>query len=156
MGAVQRVLIVGGGIGGLTLAVALRERGIATEVVELEAHVLGVGITLTGTALRALNMVGLAAGCIERGFSFDFFEVSDDAGNPKAKNPLAKTGIGLPGAVGIQRPVLATMVQESDAVEVSFTDGTSGRYERRVPPPSRGASSSAWPGAPIVRSTARK
>jgi 2-polyprenyl-6-methoxyphenol hydroxylase-like FAD-dependent oxidoreductase len=150
MGAVQRVLIVGGGIGGLTLAVALRERGIATEVVELEARVLGVGITLTGTALRALNMVGLAAGCIERGFSFDFFEVSDDAGNPKAKNLLAKTGIGLPGAVGIQRPVLAdlltsvarhkgalirygltvkTMVQESDAVEVSFTDGTSGRYD---------------------------
>ena len=62
MAAVNRVLIVGAGIGGLTLAIALRERGIAVDVVEIEARVIGVGITLTGSTLRALDVIGLAAG----------------------------------------------------------------------------------------------
>jgi len=150
MAAVRRVLIVGGGIGGLTLAVALRGRGILTEVVELEARVLGVGITLTGTALRALDMAKLATGCVERGFGFDFFEISDGAGKPIAKNPLAATGAGFPAAVGMPRPVLAdfltaaandlgasirhgltvdTMEQDDDGVDARFTDGSRGRYD---------------------------
>ena len=58
MAAVKRVLIVGAGIGGVTLAIALRERGINADVVEIEARVVGVGITLTGTTLRALDMLG--------------------------------------------------------------------------------------------------
>jgi 2-polyprenyl-6-methoxyphenol hydroxylase-like FAD-dependent oxidoreductase len=49
MAAVRRVLIVGAGIGGLTLAIALRQRGIDADVVEIEARVVGVGITLTGS-----------------------------------------------------------------------------------------------------------
>jgi 2-polyprenyl-6-methoxyphenol hydroxylase-like FAD-dependent oxidoreductase len=150
MAAVRQVLIVGGGIGGLTLAVALREQGIAADIVELEARVLGVGITLTGTALRALSMLGLAAGCVERGFGFDFFEVSDGAGNPQAKNPLAKGGPGLPAAVGMPRPALAdfltevaqakgasirhgltvdTMTEDSDGVDARFTDGSGAQYD---------------------------
>jgi 2-polyprenyl-6-methoxyphenol hydroxylase-like FAD-dependent oxidoreductase len=150
MAVVQRTLIVGGGIGGLTLAVALRRQGIAAEVIELENRVLGVGITLTGTALRALNSVGLAKGCIERGFSFDFFEVSDGAGIAQAKNPLAKPDPTLPGAVGIPRPMLAdlltdaatgegatirrgltvdTLKQDNSGVDARFTDGSAGRYD---------------------------
>src|SRR5277367_549243 len=102
MAAVQKVLIVGAGIGGLTLAIALRERGVAADIVELETRVLGLGITLTGTTLRALHMVGLAAGCVERGFGFNFFEISDGAGKPQAKNPLpAAAGPSFPAAVGI-------------------------------------------------------
>ena len=66
MAAVERVLIVGAGIGGLTMAIALRERGIAVDVVELETRVLGVGITLTGTTLRALDVVGLADGAAKQ------------------------------------------------------------------------------------------
>ena len=150
MAAVRQVLIVGGGIGGLTLAVALREQGIDAEVVELEDRVLGVGITLTGTALRALDMAGLAAGCVKRGFGFDFFEISDGAGKPQAKNPLATAGPGLPAAVGMPRPVLADfltktatdkgasirhgltvdrMAQDDAGVDVRFTDGGTGRYD---------------------------
>jgi 2-polyprenyl-6-methoxyphenol hydroxylase-like FAD-dependent oxidoreductase len=81
MAAVERVLIVGAGIGGLAMAIALRERGIAVDVVELEARVLGVGITLTGTTLRVLDMVGLATAAAQQGFGFDFFLVSDGAAN---------------------------------------------------------------------------
>ncbi len=150
MAAVQRVLIVGAGIGGLTQAIALRERGIAADVVELEARVLGVGITLTGSTLRALDRVGLAAGCAERGFGFNFFLVSDGAGNPQSKNPLPPSVSGLPAAVGVQRPVFAEfmtsvatakgaairsgltiehMHDDGAGVDVRFTDGSSGRYD---------------------------
>jgi 2-polyprenyl-6-methoxyphenol hydroxylase-like FAD-dependent oxidoreductase len=128
----------------------LREKGIFADVVELHARVVGVGITLTGTALRALNMAGLAAGCAERGFGFDFFEISDGAGTPQAKNPLAATGPGFPAAVGMPRPVLAdfltrtakdkgasirygltvdTLAQDDTGVDVRFNDGTAGRYD---------------------------
>ena len=38
MAAVERVLIVGAGIGGLAMAIALRERGIVVDVVEIDAR----------------------------------------------------------------------------------------------------------------------
>lgn len=150
MAAVKRVLIVGAGIGGLTLAIALRERGIAVDVVEIEARVIGVGITLTGSTLRALDVVGLAAGCVERGFGFNFFKVSDGGGKLQATNPLPPSVPGLPAAVGMQRPVfadfmtdtatakgasihqgltVAEMDEDDLGVNVRLTDGSSGRYD---------------------------
>jgi 2-polyprenyl-6-methoxyphenol hydroxylase-like FAD-dependent oxidoreductase len=150
MAAVKRVLIVGAGIGGVTLAIALRERGINADVVEIEARVVGVGITLTGTTLRALDMLGLAAGCVERGFGFDYFKVGDDAGNIQATNPLPPSRPGFPAAIGMQRPVFAdfmaktatdngasiregltveSMKQDADGVDVRLTDGTAARYD---------------------------
>ena len=112
MAAVQRVLIIGAGIGGVTLAIALRERGIAADVVEIEARVVGVGITLTGSTLRALDMLGLAAGCVERGFGFDYFKVGDGAGNIQATNPLPPSRPGFPAAIGMQRPVFADFMAQ--------------------------------------------
>ena len=113
MAAVKRVLIVGAGIGGLTLAIALRQRGIAAYVVEIEARVVGVGITLTGSTLRALDRVGLAAGCAERGFGFNFFLVSDGEGKLQSKNPLPPSVPGLPSALGVQRPVFADFMTKA-------------------------------------------
>ena len=61
MKPIRRVLIVGGGIGGLSLAVALGRRGIQAEIVEIKSEhkVYGVGIIQPGNALRALNGLGL-------------------------------------------------------------------------------------------------
>ena len=46
MSSIKRVLIVGGGIGGLSLGIALRRAGIDAEIVELqkEYNVYGLGI----------------------------------------------------------------------------------------------------------------
>jgi 2-polyprenyl-6-methoxyphenol hydroxylase-like FAD-dependent oxidoreductase len=150
MAAVERVLIVGAGIGGLAMAIALRERGIAVDVVELEARVLGVGITLTGTTLRVLDMVGLATAAAQQGFGFDFFLISDGAGKLQAKNPLPPARAGLPAAVGIKRPLFASIMSEAakakgasirygltveaveqndTAVSIRFTDNTSQHYD---------------------------
>ena len=57
----QDVLIVGGGIGGLTLALELHERGIPCRVFESAPKIeaLGVGINLLPHAMRALAGLGL-------------------------------------------------------------------------------------------------
>lgn len=55
------IAIVGGGIGGLTLALALHQRGIGCHVYEAAPEVkeLGVGITLLPHGMRELTALGL-------------------------------------------------------------------------------------------------
>src|ERR1700726_485535 len=55
------VLIAGGGIGGLTLALSLHQIGIAAKVVESvsELKPLGVGINVLPHAVRELTELGL-------------------------------------------------------------------------------------------------
>lgn len=55
------VLIVGGGVGGLTLALSLHQAGIAARVFETAPDVrpLGVGINLLPHAMRELSELGL-------------------------------------------------------------------------------------------------
>jgi 2-polyprenyl-6-methoxyphenol hydroxylase-like FAD-dependent oxidoreductase len=55
------VLIVGGGIGGLVLALSLHQAGISSRVFEAAPEVLplGVGINLLPHAMRELSELGL-------------------------------------------------------------------------------------------------
>lgn len=57
----MRIAIVGGGIGGLALALGLQQRGIDCDVYEAapEVRELGVGITLLPHAMRELAALGL-------------------------------------------------------------------------------------------------
>ncbi|WP_137127666.1 flavin-dependent oxidoreductase [Roseomonas sp. HF4] len=57
----MHVLIAGGGVGGLTLALSLQERGIGCTVFEAAARVapLGVGINTLPHAIRELAALGL-------------------------------------------------------------------------------------------------
>ena len=57
----HEVLIVGGGIGGLTLALELCRRGIGCRVVESapEIKAVGVGVNLLPHAMRAYAELGL-------------------------------------------------------------------------------------------------
>jgi len=57
----MNILIAGGGIGGLTLALALHQRGIDCRVVEAapELRPLGVGINLLPHAVKELTELGL-------------------------------------------------------------------------------------------------
>jgi 5-methylphenazine-1-carboxylate 1-monooxygenase len=57
----MRIAIVGGGIGGLALALGLQQRGVTCDVYESapEVRELGVGITLLPHAMRELAALGL-------------------------------------------------------------------------------------------------
>ncbi len=57
----MNVIIVGGGIAGLSFALALKQRGISCEVYEAAPEIkpLGVGITLLPHAMRELSALGL-------------------------------------------------------------------------------------------------
>src|ERR687887_657464 len=59
----DRILIVGGGIGGLCLATALHREGFAAEVVERSPTwpALGAGIALHANGVRVLRSLGLGA-----------------------------------------------------------------------------------------------
>ncbi|KMO37615.1 monooxygenase [Methylobacterium variabile] len=60
----MRVAVIGGGIGGLTLALALRRRGLAAAVYEQAAELaeIGAAVALSANATRELERLGLGAG----------------------------------------------------------------------------------------------
>lgn len=109
---VRNVGIVGGGIGGLSTAIALRDRGFGVTVVErssdLHSSVYGVGIIQPFNALRALDAIGCARECLEAGYSTTAWgKVLDAEGQEIRQMPGASVpGSELPPMNGITRPVL--------------------------------------------------
>jgi 2-polyprenyl-6-methoxyphenol hydroxylase-like FAD-dependent oxidoreductase len=114
MTSTPSILIVGGGIGGLTLAVALGQRGIRADVVELKGagSIYGVGIIQPGNALRALRSVGLLEPCLKAGFQVDEYRYYDAHENLLASlNPLKVAGPDAPAMNMLPRPALHSILQ---------------------------------------------
>jgi 2-polyprenyl-6-methoxyphenol hydroxylase-like FAD-dependent oxidoreductase len=67
---VERVLIQGGGIGGLITAAALAQRGVEVDVVEHRpaGSVLGVGLIQPPNALRVMAEIGVLDECLAAGY----------------------------------------------------------------------------------------
>jgi 2-polyprenyl-6-methoxyphenol hydroxylase-like FAD-dependent oxidoreductase len=155
MSAVDHVLVVGGGLSGAATAIHLAERGVAVELVEIKPDVaaLGSGITLQGNALRELRSLGVWDQARAAGYPFDVtgIRAPDPFGSIVAEVPDAKTGgPDLPAAMGMPRPELARILvdratevgvklrfgttftelgQDDSGVDVTFSDGSTGRYD---------------------------
>lgn len=153
MRAVENVLIVGAGMCGMTLGMALKRAGIACEIAEIRPKLIepGTGISLQGPALRALQSVGVLDRCIARGFGYSQFKACDAAGNVTGMVDLPRLlGPNYPATIGIMRQsvyeVLAeelsrlrvpirlgttvkTLTQDDQGVTVEFTSGSSGHYD---------------------------
>ena len=83
MAAIKKVLVVGGGVGGMTLGIALGQRGIACEILEIKKQhsVLGVGIIQPGNVLRALRTLGVLEECLAAGHQANERRFHDNDGN---------------------------------------------------------------------------
>ena len=93
----ERVLIAGGGIGGLAAAIALGRRGIESEVLERSRFTeeTGAGIQLGPNATRALAALGVLEAIGARAFRPDAIAIYDGlTGRKLTSVPLGKTRRG--------------------------------------------------------------
>jgi 2-polyprenyl-6-methoxyphenol hydroxylase-like FAD-dependent oxidoreductase len=151
--AVGRVLVVGGGIGGLSSTIALRRAGVEVDLVELNPKwdVYGVGIIQPANAIRALDALGLADAAVAQGYKMVGSRFHTKDGIPLGAVPAgAPLGPRYPAMNGITRPRLHAIFQDAakssgagirlgitvdsieqdaDGVDVTFTDGWAGRYD---------------------------
>jgi 2-polyprenyl-6-methoxyphenol hydroxylase-like FAD-dependent oxidoreductase len=105
----------GGGIGGLTAAIALLQRGFAVTVIEKDPDwsVYGVGIIQHGNVLRAAKALGILDQYVGAGVGFDAVEVYAPDGTRVARVPSPRLLDGYPANLGISRPALHRMLGSS-------------------------------------------
>jgi 2-polyprenyl-6-methoxyphenol hydroxylase-like FAD-dependent oxidoreductase len=150
----MRAIVVGGGIGGLTAAVALRQAGIETVVYErvTEYKELGTGLHIAINAMRALRELGLADSVAERaGTPVERMQFLNHRGKLLSEWPVADLArkLGVP-AVGVTRPTLQAVLvdaagdslrlgtevnafeHDGDGVTVKLGDGTEDRADLLV------------------------
>lgn len=151
----MRVLIVGSGIAGQTMACALAKRGIACDLVEVKPafDIAGAGLYVQGPALRAFLDIGVVDSIVAAGepLADDYSLACDAAGEVLARLRYPRiAGPDVPAVVPIRRnalhDILALAVERSGVsvrmgvsvaaldddgarVAVRFTDGQHGEYD---------------------------
>ncbi len=163
MAQVGRILVVGGGIAGLTTAAALHRQGFPTELVERQPtwSVPGAGFVVHANGMRMLRALGLDAGIVSAGTVVRRWQFYDAQGCLLSDTDLTAVWGEVGPCIGIVRPLLhsalrkgvadvpcrlgtavASLTQDDQGVTVAFSDGTSGAYDLVV-------------GADGIRSTVR-
>ncbi len=76
------ILIIGGGIAGLTTALALQQHNIDYRIFEAvpEIKTVGAGITLAGNAMRVLKRIGIAEAVKAKGHLISSMIIEDEKG----------------------------------------------------------------------------
>ena len=128
--AVSKVLVVGGGITGSVLAIALAQRGVTVDLVEISPQWFGVGhgITIQGNALRMLRAVGVLDRVLAGAQPFDRMRLRRADADPDVT--CALTLCGPDNAAGPFVTVhgseaTATFYYVIDEVHIAGPDGVS-------------------------------
>lgn len=151
MGEVGKILVVGGGIAGMSCALSLRRAGISVDLVEIDPawNTYRSGLTLTGPALRALRQMGVLGELQHLGVSWDRARIFAQSGEFLEEVGFSSIAPELPPVLGILRPqlhralssrtlasgahvrlgtTLETLTQVPGGVEVKLTNGHRERY----------------------------
>jgi 2-polyprenyl-6-methoxyphenol hydroxylase-like FAD-dependent oxidoreductase len=146
------ILVIGGGIGGLTSAIALRQKGFKVDVIERDPtwSVYGVGIIQQSNVVRAMSQLGVLDSYLHAGFGFDHVEIFLPSGQRVARVPTPNLAEGYPANVGISRRALHDVLgakaiaagadirlgvvatsfdNRDDGVAVHFSDGSQADYD---------------------------
>jgi 2-polyprenyl-6-methoxyphenol hydroxylase-like FAD-dependent oxidoreductase len=150
MATLERILIVGGGIAGLTLATALHRQGFVTELVERSPtwQTIGAGIMLHGNGMRVLRTLGMSVEVEQAGTTLRNWSFCDQQGELLCKIDLPLLWGEVGPTIGIARTqlqqllragaadvpcrlgiALTSLVQDEQAVRVSFSDGSLSDYD---------------------------
>jgi 2-polyprenyl-6-methoxyphenol hydroxylase-like FAD-dependent oxidoreductase len=164
---VKNILVIGGGITGLTAAACLGRQGFEVDVIEIRPRLEdqgGIGLSIMGNATKALNTIGVAQRCVDAGMPADTYTIRKPDGTilatpnwPALGKPLWPAQIGISRAVfhsfliDAARGASATLrcsmsvnslTQTQEAVAVRFASGEVATYDLVI-------------GADGVRSTTR-
>ena len=150
---IKKILVVGGGIAGLCVAIGLRDSDAQVEIVELNPKwdVYGVGIIQLANQLRALGALGVADRAVAEGYPMSGLNMHAPNGHLIAHIPQPQiAGPNFPAQNGITRPKLHVILQDAAKAagaairlgvtvnsitdtgthaHVTFTDGSQGDYD---------------------------
>jgi 2-polyprenyl-6-methoxyphenol hydroxylase-like FAD-dependent oxidoreductase len=150
MAEVAAILIVGGGIGGLSLATALQERGFRAELVERSPswRAEGGGILVHANGMRVLHALGLGAAVESAGTVVRRWGFYDQLGNVLCESDLEALWRDVGPCIGVERTKLqevllsgaaavpcrlgtlvTSLVQDGRHVRASFSDGVAADYD---------------------------
>jgi 2-polyprenyl-6-methoxyphenol hydroxylase-like FAD-dependent oxidoreductase len=146
------ILVVGGGIGGLSAAIALGRAGHKITVIERDPEwsVYGVGIIQQSNVVRAMEQLGVLDAFLDAACGFDAVEIYIPNGARVARIPAPSLVPGKPANVGIGRRALQKVLGDSaraagadirlgvtataldadgQGVDVSFSTGDTARFD---------------------------
>lgn len=154
MHEVRNILIIGGGITGLTAAAFLGRRGFNVDLIEVRSRIEdqgGIGLSIMGNATKALDIIGVAQKCVDAGMPADTYTIRGPDGTIIAAPEWPALGKPRwPAQIGISRAVFHSILadaartasanircsmsvegiaQTPDAVDVRFATGETGRYD---------------------------
>lgn len=151
MAQLEKILVVGGGIAGMSAVIRLAQRGYIADLVDADPNwrVFGAGISITGPTLRAFRDLGILEAVRAEGFFSPKIKMfaQDGAQIGEVETPPLEPGI--PAAGGILRPALhhilsertratgadirlgltVKSIRQNGKAEVRFTDGSTRSYD---------------------------
>lgn len=111
----RSILIVGGGIAGMSAAILLARTGARVDLIDLDAQwkVIGAGITITGPTLRAMQTLGILDEIRALGYTGNGIRVCATDGSVIAELATpSPQGTDIEGSGGIMRPVLHRILSQ--------------------------------------------